>query len=58
MTPDIPRRIPPDISNRLADISAHVEPIAANNPSGSDFNVLAHAIYNLARVVEDLYGHG
>jgi len=56
MTPDRPRRIPPDVARHLADISARVEPIAVRTATGTDLNVLAHAIHNLVLVIEKLHG--
>ena len=58
MTPDSPRRIPPDAAQILADIDAHVEGIAIRNPAGSDLNELAFAIHNLITAIERLHAEG
>jgi hypothetical protein len=42
------------LKGNLADIRAHVEPIAAESPVGSEVNVLAHAIRNLCICTEFL----
>jgi hypothetical protein len=55
MTPDVPRRIPPDISATLADIDSHVGAVAARHPAGSDLHVLAHAVHNLTMAIRKLH---
>jgi hypothetical protein len=40
------------LRGNLADIRAHVEPIAAESPAGSEVNVLAHAVRNLCICTE------
>jgi hypothetical protein len=40
------------LRGNLADIRAHVEPMAAESPSGSEVNTLAHAIRNLCVCTE------
>jgi len=42
-----------ELRNRLATISANIEPIARDQPLGGDVESLAYAVHNLIHIVRD-----